>query len=149
MSEDDVYEIQRLYPQIYLACHVDHVRAVSTQYRISAQDASVLSHLDREYPLSPRELARHLGVAASTLSATVSRLERLGYITSAVSAADKRRRELRLTAKGAEASASTSVLDSARVRAMLNQLSVTEREEALRGFSLLAAAARLMQRAER
>lgn len=145
MKEEEVYEVQRLYPQLYLACHVDHVRAVSTAYRISAQDASILSHLDREFPMSPRELAKHLRVAASTLSATISRLDRLGYITSTASAADKRRRELRLTAKGAEASASTSVLDAGRVRTMLDQLSVGERTEALRGLSLLAAAARRMR----
>ncbi|HLM24731.1 MAG TPA: hypothetical protein VK274_06710 [Pyrinomonadaceae bacterium] len=28
MSDDDVFEIQRLYPQIYIACHTDHVRAL-------------------------------------------------------------------------------------------------------------------------
>ena len=39
MNDDDVFEVQRLYPQIYLACHTDHVRAASTKWRISSQDA--------------------------------------------------------------------------------------------------------------
>src|SRR5437870_4533698 len=92
-----VLEVQRYYPQIYLACHVDHVRSRSTGWRLSSKDSSILSHLDRHRAISPRELASHLGVAASTLSATIGRLERLGYIASEAPSSDRRQRELRLT----------------------------------------------------
>jgi len=51
-KDDDIHDVQRLYPQIYVACHTDHVRAVSTEWRISSQDASILVHLDREFGLS-------------------------------------------------------------------------------------------------
>ena len=142
MADDDVFEVQRLYPQIYLACHTDHVRAVSTKWRISSQDASILVHLDRESGLSPRELAQHLGVAPSTLSAAIARLAELGYLTSKPSETDRRRRELRLTARGAEAIASTSVLNAERVQALLNKLKPDERKAAVRGLALLAEAAR-------
>ena len=142
MADDDVFEVQRLYPQIYLACHTDHVRAVSTQFRISSQDASILVHLDRESGLSPRELADHLGVAPSTLSAAIARLSELGYLTSKPSETDRRRRELRLTARGAEAIASTSVLNAERVQALLNKLKPDERKAAVRGLALLAEGAR-------
>lgn len=142
MSDDDVFEVQRLYPQIYLACHTDHVRAVSTKWRISSQDASILVHLDREYGLSPRALAGHLGVAPSTLSAAIARLSELGYLASDPDKTDRRKRELRLTARGAEAIAGTSVLDAQRVQALLNKLKPDERKAALRGLALLAQAAR-------
>jgi DNA-binding MarR family transcriptional regulator len=142
MTDDDVNEVQRLYPQIYVACHRDHVRAVSTRWRISSQDASILVHLDREFGLSPRALAGHLGVAPSTLSATIARLAKLGYITSKPNEKDRRKRELRLTPRGAEAISSTSVLDSDRVQALLNKLKPGERRQALRGLALLAHAAR-------
>src|SRR6267142_192775 len=124
--DDDVYELQRLYPQIFVACHTDHVRAASTEWRISSQDASILVHLDRQKGLSPRALAGHLGVAASTLSGSIARLAKLGYITSEPAEKDKRRRELRLTARGAEAIVCTSVLNAERVKALLTKLSKSE-----------------------
>ena len=142
MSDDDVFEVQRLYPQIYIACHTDHVRAASTTWRISSQDASILVHLDRESGLSPRALADHLGVAPSTLSAAIARLSELGYLTSKPNDTDRRKRELRLTARGAEAIASTSVLNAERVQALLDKLTPDERKAAVRGLALLGRAAR-------
>ena len=142
MPDEDVHEVQRLYPQIFIACHTDHVRAASTEWRISSQDASILVHLDREFGLSPRALAKHLGVASSTLSAAISRLAKLGYITNTTAETDKRQRELRLTARGAEAISGTSVLDVERVQALLKKLTATERKAALKGLALLARAAR-------
>ena len=143
-----VLEVQRYYPQIYLACHVDHVRTRSTRWRLSSKDSSILSHLDTERPMSPRELASHLGVAASTLSATIARLERLGYLVSAAPDKDRRQRELRLTERGAEAMASTSVLDAGKVAELLGRLSAKQRAEAVRGLGLLARAARDIQSKE-
>lgn len=142
MLDEDVYELQRLYPQIYIACHTEHVRAVSTEWHISSQDASILVHLDREFGMSPRMLADHLGVAPSTLSAAIARLSKLGYLTSEPGKKDRRRREILLTARGAEAISSTSVLDANRVRTLLSQMKPAERKDALRGLALLAQAAR-------
>jgi DNA-binding MarR family transcriptional regulator len=144
MLAEDVSEIQRLFPQIYLACHVDHVRAASTSWDLSSHDASILAHLDRNAPIRPRALAAHLGVAASTLSAAITRLSELGYLTSKPAQSDKRQRELRLTARGSEALASTSVLDGKRVAQLLNQLKPDESAAAVRGLQLLAQAARRM-----
>jgi DNA-binding MarR family transcriptional regulator len=148
MPSEAVFEIQRLFPQIYLACHVDHVRASSTAWDLSSHDSSILAHLDRDTPISPRALARHLGVAASTLSASITRLSGLGYLTSKPAPSDKRLRELRLTARGAEAIASTSVLDAGRVTQLLNHLDPQDRAAGVHGLQLLAQAARRMGEAK-
>lgn len=145
MDQRLVIEVQRLYPQIYLACHVDHVRQTSTRWQLSSHDSSLLAHLDRDHATSPRELAAHMGVVASTLSAQLTRLQKLGYLTSTPNAEDKRLRELRLTDRGAEAMASTSVLDGDRVAAMLGKLTPPEQKRAVRGLALLARAARIKQ----
>ena len=142
MSSDAIYEVQRLYPQIFLACHTNHVRAASTRWKLSAHDSAILSHLDRSRGLSPRSLAMHLGVTPSTLSASIKRLTNLGYLTCDAPASDKRRREIRLTDRGAEAMAATSVLDRERVRGMLKKLKPADRRAALAGLALLARAAR-------
>ena len=145
MPSEAVFEIQRLFPQIYLACHVDHVRAASTPWELSSHDSSILVHLDRKKPVSPRVLAKHLGVAGSTLSAAITRLADLGYLTTLPAPSDKRQRELRLTARGAEAIASTSVLDATRVEQLLHQIAPRNRAAAVRGLQLLAQAARQMK----
>ena len=142
MTDEDVFEVQRLYPQIYVACHNDHIRASSTEWRVSSQDASVLVHLDPQRGIRPSALATHLGVAASTLSATISRLKKLGYLSSTPAANDKRQRELKLTARGAEAISATSVLNAKKVRALMKKLTRNERKAAVKGLSLLARAAR-------
>src|SRR5579862_7488882 len=137
--------IQRYYPQIYLACHVDHVRAASTAHRISARDSGLLAHLDEENGITAGQLARHLGVAASTLSAAIARLESLGYLTRQARPRDRRIIELRLTAQGAEAMAATSVLDRGRVAGLLARLTPADCRRAVAGLALLARAAGELQ----
>jgi DNA-binding MarR family transcriptional regulator len=145
-DDQDVRDVLRFYPQIYLACHVDHVRAASTEFKLSAADSSILAHLDVAVPMRPQALAKHLGVAASTLSATLRRLETLGYIANTPVAEDRRRRHLTLTDRGAEAMAATSVLDRQRVRKLLAALPARDRQIAVQGLSLLARAARVMRK---
>jgi DNA-binding MarR family transcriptional regulator len=141
-----VRDLQRYYPQIYLACHVDHVRARSTPFRLSSRDAALLSHLDTHEPITAGQLAEHLGVVPSTLSEASRRLERLGYLCRVRRARDRRLVELRLTEAGAEAMAGASVLDSERVARLLGTLAPGQRRRAVAGLALLARAARAMAR---
>jgi DNA-binding MarR family transcriptional regulator len=142
VSDRDVREVQAGYPQIYLACHTRHIRRRSTAARLSATDSSLLAHLDEAEPVRPTVLAKHLGVAASTLSAAIARLTTHGYIIQRRDAMDKRAVDLLLSAKGVQAMQATSVLEAPRVRRMLEQLTAAERRRALDGLALLARAAR-------
>ena len=78
-----------------------------------------------------------MGVTPATMSLGVERLVRRGYVLRRRSKTDGRQLELRLAA-GARLREAQSVLDPARVRALLDNLSASERADALRGLALLA-----------
>ncbi|MEW6321644.1 MAG: MarR family winged helix-turn-helix transcriptional regulator [Acidobacteriota bacterium] len=115
-----------------------------TSGRISSRDAWILGHLHRTRPVSPSRLAAHLSVRPSTVSEAVSRLESLGYLCRRQSGTDRRRQELLLTARGADAMAGASVLDRGQVRRLLALLPPARRADAVKGLELLAEAARAL-----
>ena len=141
MSSADVRLIQTCYPKIYLACHTRHRAAASSDTHISARDSSMLAHLDEAQGTTPTQLARHLGIGRPTLSAAVKRLIRLGYVTAAADRQDGRRVLLRLTARGAAAMRSSSVLEPGRVERLLAAMTARDKRAALTGLALLADAA--------
>lgn len=144
---EDVLDVLRAYPQIYLACHVGHRTRASSPTGLTSNDASLLAHIEDPAGSGPAALARHLGVAPSTLSASLARLEGFGLIAFEKDRLDRRRRSVRLTAKGHEAIVAESVLDAVRVAAMLAGMNSTERRSAVAGLRTLAAAAlRLRER---
>ena len=141
VSNRDVRRVQVAYPQIYFACHTRHARRASSPVGLSPADSTLLAHLDEERPVRPTSLARHLGIAASTLSAAVTRLTSLGYIVQRRDDEDGRAVGLMLSAKGAQAMQASSVLEAGRVKRMLAQLGAPDRKRALDGLALLARAA--------
>jgi DNA-binding MarR family transcriptional regulator len=142
--ERDVRILQTCYPQIYLACHSRHSRRRSAAGSLSASDSSLLAHLDEREPTRPTSLARHLGIGKPALSAAVKRLAALGFIDVSRAPADGRVLHLRLTRSGAAAMRQHSVLEPARVTALLRRLDPSDRRAALAGLELLARAARQM-----
>ncbi|MGB3966253.1 MAG: helix-turn-helix domain-containing protein, partial [Planctomycetota bacterium] len=98
-----VVAIQQLFPQVFHACHVRHQRRRSNAFRLSERDSAILAHLGAEWTVTARDLGRHLGIGAPTLSAALQRLERLGYVARAPRAGRSPARPLRLTGTGQEA----------------------------------------------
>jgi DNA-binding MarR family transcriptional regulator len=131
-----------LYSQIYLACHTRHVHDPDSGTRVSARQASILSHLDSVEPTPLSQLAEHLGVTVSTMSISVDRLVRQGYVIRDRAENDARVRHVRLTPAGERLRAAQKVLEPRLVRAMLSRLTPADREVALRGLELLGVAAR-------
>jgi DNA-binding MarR family transcriptional regulator len=136
----DVETVLECYPQIYFACHRRHVRDEQTKAVLSAHQASILDHLDEVDGTSLLDLAKHMGVTASTMSLTVDRLERGGYVTRERSKEDKRRVDLLLTPSGARIKRQKKVLEPELVAAVLSRLDEKKRRQALRGLELLAEA---------
>jgi DNA-binding MarR family transcriptional regulator len=139
-----VKAVLKTYPVIYLACHRRHVRDPQTKAVLSARQAGVLDHLDEVEGTSLTQLARHMGVTASTMSLMTDRLERSGYVQRERCQPDGRRVDLRLTAAGARIKAQQNVLEPELVAAMLGYMDDEERQQALQGLELLAAAAHKM-----
>jgi DNA-binding MarR family transcriptional regulator len=131
-----------LYSQIYFACHTRHVHDPESGTRVSARQASILSHLDSVEPTPLSQLASHMGVTVSTMSIAVDRLVRQGYVVRDRAESDARVRHVRLTTAGERLRATQKVLEPRLVRAMLSRLSPAERRDALRGLELLGTAAR-------
>jgi len=140
--ESDVRAVQACYPQIYLACHTRHPR--SSDEGISANDSMILGHLETSASMRAGDLAKHLGVVPSTLSATIKRLAKKGYLVRSHAPGDRRVIHLRLSAAGARAMQAGSVLETRRVTAMLARLNAAERQRAIDGLALLARASRAM-----
>jgi DNA-binding MarR family transcriptional regulator len=144
----EVHQVLALYPQIYFACHTRHVRDLQSGAVLSSHQASVLDHLDEIEPTALAELAAHMGVTASTMSITVERLVRGGYVSRIRDRDDTRRVQLRLTESGVRIKSEKSVLDPERVRAMLANLTREERRRALAGLALLARASQQAMHAQ-
>ena len=150
MNRDAVRSVMENYPRIYFACHTRHVKDPKTRRQVSAHQASILDHLDETEPTALVELARHMGVTVSTMSLNVERLVRRGYVRRTRDAEDRRRLRLLLTAGGLRLREASSVLEPARVSAMLDELEADELARALKGLELLARAAerRMARQAE-
>ena len=145
-SSDDFID---LYAQIYFACHTRHVHDPDSGTKVSARQASILSHLDSVEPTPVSELAAHMGVTVSTMSISLDRLERQGYVVRARAESDGRVRHVRLTTSGERLRTAHKVLEPRLVRAMLARLSPADRRDALRGLELLGSAARDQVKARR
>jgi DNA-binding MarR family transcriptional regulator len=134
-------DLMSLYPRIYFACHQRHVKDPLTQRMLSRHQASVLDHLDEQDAVTLNGLARHMGVTPATMSLTIDRLERKGYVARLRDTADRRRVNVRLTAAGVRVREASSVLDPALVDSLMERLGASDRDAAIRGLTLLADAA--------
>jgi len=146
---ESITAIMTLYPRIYFACHTRHVRDPQSQRLLSRHQASILDHLDELDPTTVQELASHMGVTAATMSLAIDRLERKGFVVRLKDAKDRRRVHVRLTTAGVRVRNASSVLDPARVEALVARLSDEDRARAIEGLALLAHAGQEMPREQR
>lgn len=129
---------------IYFACHRRHFRDVPRGKLLSEQQLHVLSHLDRVRATRVGELAAHMGLSHSSVSLTLDRLQRDGYVTRDRSEADARVSLVRLTDAGEEVRDAQRVLEPELVDAMFARLSESDQQAARDAFAAIARAAREM-----
>lgn len=132
------------YPKIYFACHTRHVVDTGNdEVKLTANQVSILDHLDSEEPVTLYDLAMHMGVTPSTMSVAVDRLVKLKYIDKTKDKKDGRKTNLTLTRGGDSIKKSKSVLDPRLVENILARLAPKEIEQAMDGLRLLAHAAEM------
>lgn len=136
-----INDIQMLYPRIYMACHVEHIKRRSSAEQISARDASILAHLTETYFQSPKNLAKHMSIAASTMSEALHHLVGLGYAAFETNENDARQTRFTTTPKGREAIGDNSVLDAAKLEILLTTMTDQDQQRVVDGLRLLADAA--------
>ncbi len=142
MADTDLIDrIQQSYPRLWHACHVEHrTRGRPHRSGLTDRESGILAHIGLD-AVEPGPLARHLGIAKSTLSAHLTRLAGLGLLENTVARGDKRRRLIRLTEAGRASLRADAVLDTGRVAALLAEVPARDRARAVRGLVILAAAA--------
>lgn len=143
MPNEEVGRLLDYYPKIFFACHTRHVMDKETGVKITSNQVSILDHLDMDEPVTLFDLAMHMGVTPSTMSISVDRVIKLGYVARVRDKTDGRKVNLTLTKKGAAIKQAKSVLDPQLVEALLNRLNEKERKLALDGLGLLAYAAEM------
>jgi DNA-binding MarR family transcriptional regulator len=150
MLDNKVARLMAAYPTIYLACHRDHLRADDAGNTLTENQASVLDHLHTTQPTTLSKLAEHMGVGRSTMSTTIARLVKGGYVARKGYKEDRRAVGLTLTPAGKRIQDQNTVLNPALVRQMFKLLEPAEADEALSGIERLAQiAAILLKRRKR
>jgi DNA-binding MarR family transcriptional regulator len=143
------YRFIEQFQSIYFAYHRRHHRDVPRGRTVSEQQLHVLGHLDRVRATRVGELAKHLGLSHSSVSITIDRLQRDGYVTRARCTDDARVTHVRLTDAGEEVRDAQRVLEPELVDALFEHLSPAEQRNARDVMAALTRVARQMISAKR
>jgi DNA-binding MarR family transcriptional regulator len=146
MLDPRIRRLLDAYPAIFLAAHRQHVHDDEEGKSISEHQASVLDHLHATRATKLTKLAEHMGVGRSTMSITVTRLVRAGYIARRRDEKDARCLSLTLTRAGARVKEQNTVLEPALLSEMFRWMPARELETALQGIECLAKYARILLR---
>ncbi|MDH3272422.1 MAG: MarR family transcriptional regulator [Gemmatimonadota bacterium] len=137
----DVEMIAGAVPRLLDACRRRSVADPSGTVSVSERQSRILQLLDDRDPVMVGELAEFMGVTASTMSLTLTRLEAAGCIRRTRDPEDRRVMNVVLTELGRDMRDRTTLLDPSRIDAMLGTLRPEERRSALDGLRLLVDAA--------
>lgn len=146
MLDSRIRRLLDAYPTIFLACHRQHLREDESGKTITEHQASILDHLHATRPTTLSRLAEHMGVSRSTMSITVGKLKRSGYVLRKRAKNDGRSVHLTLTAAGARIKEQNTLLDPELMKAMFAMMTSAELEMALQGIERLAQAAKTLLR---
>lgn len=141
IAKSDVETLLECYLRIYSACHVPSQARGKKTSSVSSNQATVLDNLSLTKGVTVLNLARHMGVAPSTMSLTLDRLERGAFIKRIKDREDGRRTYVFLTPEGDRIQRGQKILEPERIAALLGNLTILERKQAIAGLRNLMEAA--------
>lgn len=149
MTRSDVDLVRDGLLALFEACRSTGAADTASEVEVSAHQARILRQLDHEDPTMVGELAQFFGVTPSTMSLNLKRLEEAGCVRRTRDPDDRRVMNVRLTETGHRVKEASSIVDSARVDALLQSLRAEERGRAVDGLRiLLEGAHRVASRAD-
>ncbi|HEU4536693.1 MAG TPA: MarR family winged helix-turn-helix transcriptional regulator [Polyangiaceae bacterium] len=113
---------------------------------LTHSQAHALAELERAGELTAGELAARLGLDKSTASRAAAQLAALGYLAAGGEGDDRRRKPLRLTAKGRAKLAAVHARSDRQAHEALSLLSAADRQAAAQGVALYAKALARLER---
>ena len=135
MDDENIDRAQEIINVLEAAEDAIHVRfhRVLAPYQLTIAQYKVLQHLFWHYPngLGVKELSEHLGLAKSTISGIVDRVERDGWVNRKRHPKDARRIIVQLTQKGVDVFQSIPKDREEFWRTTIGKLSVEEQETLL------------------
>jgi DNA-binding MarR family transcriptional regulator len=130
----------REFLRIYWAnehAHEAWSRQLEAEHDLTAKQYGLLRAVERSDDITTTSLTELLGKAQPAITQMLNRLEKNGYITRAVNAQDKRKRELRLTKKAQRVLDSVEPIGPTRVALALEQSNDREAGQIIKAMETL------------
>lgn len=131
-----VREFLRLY-HANESAHEDWSRRLEAQHKLTAKQYALLRALERQSDMTTTSLTDLLGKAQPAITQMLNRLVQSGYVVREQSTEDKRRRDLKLTAKALKLLESVEPVGPTRVALALEHASEREAIEIVKAMELL------------
>ena len=119
------------------AAHEQWSRKLEAEYGLTAKQYGLLRALERQAEMTTTNLTELLGKAQPAITQMLNRLVKHGFITREPSPSDKRKRELRLTAKARKLLDGVEPRGPTRVALAVEHATEREAAEIVRAMELI------------
>jgi DNA-binding MarR family transcriptional regulator len=133
-------EFVREFLRLYWAqehAHEAWSRNLESEHGLTAKQYALLRAIERSDDMTTTSLTELLGKAQPAITQMLNRLETGGYITRTVNAADKRKRELRLTRQAEKILETVEPIGPTRVALALEHANEREAGQVVRAMETL------------
>ena len=142
-DNEDVFDLERFLPHQFSVVtnrvSATLERMYSSRFGITVTGWRIMAALGAKAPLSSRELSAEVAMDAVTICRAVEQLVGMGYVSRRTDRKDRRRHQLRLTAKGQSVYDEVVPLARGIERAILASLAPEDRERLTQIMQTLAA----------